>query len=102
MEIKIFIPSENVKEFTSFANKAKKHISGFDYQIGSPHMELFYHPTINKDGAWDDFTKVFHRVCDVTIIEPEEKDWRLIATYKDDYLDKATKNPKRGVEYITI
>lgn len=106
MEIKIFIPSENIKEFTSFANKAKKHINGFDYQIGSPHMELFYHPTINKDGAWDDFTKVFHNVCDVTIIEPEEKDWRLVATYKDNNFLPTNpskklvyKNPKHGKDY---
>lgn len=106
MKISTFIPADAVRSFEMFANKVKRNVKGFDYTIGHPYKKVFHHGVINPDGTCDRFKKVFHEVCDVTIIEPEEKDWRLIATYKNNIFlpndptkEIVYKNPKHGEDY---
>ena len=104
--INTFIPSYAVESFKKFAAKTKKNVDGFDYKIGKPYQKIFRHAVIQEDGMAGHCQKVFHEVCDLVIYEPEESDWRLLVTYKDDNFIPADpskqivfKNPKHGLEY---
>lgn len=78
-----FLPYEEVESFKKFAEKIKKNVEGFDYTIGKPYEKLFIHPSITEEGRRGKDFKAFYTVCDLTVNMPEEKDWRLVATYKD-------------------
>lgn len=82
--IRTFIPSDSVASFKKFANKTKKNVEGFSYTIGEPYMKVFLHPVIEKDGMRGRAVKAFHEVCDLTINMPEENNWKLVCTFKDD------------------
>lgn len=104
--ISVFLPSDLVASFKKFADKTKKNVEGFTYTIGKPYEKLFYHSVINEDGMAGKMRKVFHEVCDLTINMPEESDWRLVATFKDDAFTPADptkelvfKNPNHGADY---
>lgn len=104
--IKTFIPTYAVESFRKFAAKTKKNVAGFDYTIGKPYQKVFRHAVIQEDGMRGHCEKKFHEVCDLVIYEPEESDWRLLTTYKDDNFIPADptkkvvyKNPKHGLEY---
>lgn len=81
--ITTFLPYEEVESFKKFAEKTKKNVEGFDYTIGKPYEKLFIHHSITEDGRKGEDFKAFYTVCDLTVNMPEEKDWRLVATYKD-------------------
>lgn len=81
--ITTFLPYEEVESFKKFAEKTKKNVEGFDYTIGKPYEKLFIHPSITEEGRRGKDFKAFYTVCDLTVNMPEEKDWRLVATYKD-------------------
>ena len=104
--IKTFIPSYAVESFTKFANRTKKYVPDFDFNVGKPYQKVFRHHVIQEDGMRGHCEKRFHEVCDLVIYEPEESDWRLLVTYKDDNFIPADpskkivfKNPKHGLEY---
>ena len=106
MEVKTFIPSYAVESFKKFAAKTKKNVTGFDYKLGKPYQKVFSHSVIQENGMAGHRQKVFHEVCDLTIIQPEEREWRLLVTYKDDNFlpadpskEIAFKNPKHGLNY---
>lgn len=101
-----FLPYEEVESFKKFAEKTKKNVEGFDYIIGKPYEKVFYHPVINDDGSRGKDIKAFYTVCDLTVNMPEEKDWRLVATYKDYAFTPADptkelifKNKAHGMDY---
>lgn len=104
--IHTFIPSYAVESFKKFAAKTKKNVEGFDYTIGKPYNKVFRHAVIKEDGLAGKPQKRFHEVCDLTIYMPEESNWRLLVTYKDDNFIPADpskkvvfKNPKHGNDY---
>lgn len=104
--INIFLPSDNVASFKKFADKTQKNVEGFTYTIGKPYEKLFYHFVIEGNGMAGKKRMVFHEVCDLTINMPDESDWRLVATYKDDAFTPADptkelifKNPAHGADY---
>lgn len=104
--INTFIPSYAVESFTKFANRTKKYVPDFDFKVGKPYQKVFRHSVIQVDGTRGHCAKGFHEVCDLTIYEPEESDWRLLVTYKDENFIPADpskkitfKNPKHGLEY---
>ena len=104
--IKTFLPFEEVESFKKFAEKTKKNVEGFDYTIGKPYEKLFIHPSITEDGRRGKDFKAFYTVCDLTVNMPEEKDWRLVATYKDYAFTPADptkelifKNKEHGMDY---
>lgn len=106
MDIHTFIPSYAVEAFEKFASKTKKNVAGFDYKLSKPYQKVFRHSVIQANGMAGRCQKVFHEVCDLTIIQPEERQWRLLATYKDDNFLPADpskeivyKNPKHGRDY---
>ena len=106
MEVKTFIPSYAVESFKKFAAKTKKNVTGFDYKLGKPYQKVFRHSVIQENGMAGHRQKVFHEVCDLTIIQPEEREWRLLVTYKgDNFLptdpskEIVFKNPKHGLNY---
>lgn len=104
--ITTFLPYEEVESFRKFAEKTKKNVEGFDYIIGKPYEKVFYHPVINDDGSHGKDIKAFYTICDLTVNMPEEKDWRLLATYKDYAFTPADptkelifKNKEHGIDY---
>jgi hypothetical protein len=104
--IKTFIPSYAVESFTKFANRTKKYVPNFDFKVGKPYQKVFNHYTLQENGMRGKMRKKFHEVCDLVIYEPEESDWRLLVTYKDDNFIPADpskkiifKNPKHGLKY---
>ena len=104
--IEVFLPSDLVASFKKFADKTKKNVEGFTYTIGKPYEKLFYHSVIEENGMAGKKRMVFHEVCDLTINMPDESDWRLVATYKDDAFTPADptkelifKNPAHGADY---
>lgn len=104
--IKTFIPSYAVEAFKKFANRTKKYVPGFDFEVSKPYQKVFRHPVIQENGMAGHCERVFHEVCDLVIYEPEESDWRLLVTYKDDNFlpvdpskEIVFKNPKHGLEY---
>lgn len=104
--INIFLPSDKVTSFKKFADKTAKNVEGFAYSVGKPYEKVFIHCTMNEDGMRGADVKKFHEVCDLSITMPEEKDWRLVATFKDEAFTPADptkelhfKNPKHGAEY---
>ncbi len=104
--INTYIPSYAVESFKKFAAKTKKNVEGFDYTIGKPYNKVFRHAVIEEDGMAGKPQKRFHKVCDLTINMPEESNWRLLVTYKDDNFIPADpskkvifKNPKHGNDY---
>lgn len=104
--IKTFIPSYAVESFKKFAAKTKKNVPEFDYKVGKPYQKVFRHAVINEDGMAGHCQKKFHEVCDLTIDMPDESNWRLLVTYKDENFIPADpskevvfKNPKHGLEY---
>lgn len=106
MEVKTFIPSYAVESFKKFAAKTKKNVTGFDYKLSKPYQKVFRHHVIQENGMAGHCQKIFHEVCDLTIIQPEEREWRLLVTYKDDNFLPADpskkivfKNPKHGLNY---
>lgn len=104
--IKTFIPSYAIASFEKFAKKTKKNVPEFDYQLGKPYQKVFCHPVVNESGMAGHPIKAFHEVCDLVIYQPDETNWRLVATYKDNNFIPADvtkevvyKNPKHGAEY---
>lgn len=104
--IKTFIPSESVDAFKKFADKTRKNVKDFAYSLGKPYEKLFFHFVIEENGMAGKKRMVFHEVCDLTINMPDESDWRLVATYKDDAFTPADptkelifKNPAHGADY---
>lgn len=105
-EIKTFLPAEIVESFKKFADKTVRNVEGFAYSVGKPYDKVFIHRTINPDGKRGNDVKKFHEICDLTIMIPEEKDWRLVATFKDGAFTPVDptqelhfKNPRHGAEY---
>lgn len=104
--IKTFLPAEEVDSFKKFANKTKKNVEGFDYTIGKPYEKVFRHSVINDDGSRGKDIKAFHTVCKLDVTIPDEKDWRLVSTYKDGAFTPADptkklvyKNKAHGADY---
>lgn len=78
--IKTFIPSESVDSLKKFADKTQKNVEGFTYSVGKPYQKLFQHPIIDENGMSGGVSRVFHEIS----------------------LDRATKNPKKGIEVVEI
>lgn len=104
--INTFIPQESVDSFKKFANKTKKNVKGFDYTIGKPYEKVFIHHSIEEGGYRGKDFKAFHTICDLIVTMPDEKDWKLVATYKDYAFTPADptkelifKNKEHGIDY---
>lgn len=80
-QIKTFIPQENVESFKKFAEKTKRNVKNFDYAISVPYKKLFSHLEIIDSKS--NVRKYWHDICDLTINMPDERNWRLLATYKN-------------------
>lgn len=89
--IKTFIPSESVVAFEKFAKKTQKNVEGFTYSVGKPYEKLFRHPVINENGIAG--------YC----IKRTEFYALVKGIFKGKVsLDRATKNPKKGIEVVEI
>lgn len=96
-----YLPIQQVDEFKKFVKKYQKHVEGVSFTLSDAMEKMFRHAT--DDGK---LIKMLHKVVEVSLIIPEQNDWKLITFFEKGFqfiLDESKEleywNPNHGKDY---
>lgn len=96
-----YLPIQQVDEFKKFIKKYQKHVEGVSFTLSDSMEKMFRHAT--DDGK---IVKMLHKVVEVSLIIPEQNDWKLITFFEKGFqfiLDESKEleywNPNHGKDY---
>ena len=96
-----YLPIQQVDEFEKFIKKYQKHVEGVSFKLSDAMEKMFRHAT--DEGK---IVKMLHKVVEVSLIIPEQNDWKLITFFEKGFqfiLDESKEleywNPNHGKQY---